>query len=244
VLMSLIASPVKTGYFATSFRVTEVLVLIPILVVSAAFPIIARAARNDSARFAYATARIFELALLAGTWLVLCLEVGAGFAIHVIAGARADPSIAVLRIQGLALIASFAIVACGFPLLSMHRHRAVIYSNLGALAISAALTLALVPSLGARGAAIAAVVAETALAITTALVLMRSQRAVRLPLSAIPVAALAGGAGLLVGLLTPIHPLLEVLLASAVYFGVLRALGRFPGEVRELLGGRLGTLGR
>jgi O-antigen/teichoic acid export membrane protein len=244
VLMSLIADPVQTGYFATSFRITEVLVAIPLLVVSAAFPIIARAARDDAERFAHASGRIFELALLAGTWLVLCLEVGAGFAIHVIAGGKADPSIAVLRIQGLALIASFAIVACGFPLLSMHRHRAVIYSNLGALAISAALTLALVPSLGARGAAIAAVVAETALAITTALVLMRSQRAVRLPLSAIPVAALAGGAGLLVGLLTPIHPLLEVLLASAVYFGVLRALGRFPGEVRELLGGRLGTLGR
>jgi hypothetical protein len=73
---------------------------------------------------------------------------------------------------------------------------------------------------------------------------MRSQRAVRLPLSVIPVAALAGGAGLLAGLLTPIHPLLGVLLASAVYFGVLRALGRFPGEVRELLGERLGTLGR
>jgi len=58
------------------------------------------------------------------------------------------------------------------------------------------------------------------------------------------VAALAGGAGLLVGLLLPIHPLLGALLASVVYFGVLRLLGRFPGEVRELLGARLGAVGR
>jgi len=136
----------------------------------------ARAARDDAERFVSASGRIFELALLAGTWMVLCLEVGAGFAIHVIAAGKADPSIAVLRIQGLALIASFAIVACGFPVLSMRRYRAVIYSNLGALAVSAALTLALVPSLGARGAAIAAVVAETGLAIAVAIVLVRSQR--------------------------------------------------------------------
>jgi O-antigen/teichoic acid export membrane protein len=244
VLMSLTASPVQTGYFATSFRITEVLIGIPVLVVSAAFPILARAARDDAERFVSASGRIFELALLAGTWMVLCLEVGAGFAIHVIAAGKADPSIAVLRIQGLALIASFAIVACGFPVLSMRRYRGVIYSNLGALAVSAALTLALVPSLGARGAAIAAVVAETGLAIAVAIVLVRSQHEVRLPLSVIPVAALAGGAGLLVGLLLPIHPLLGALVASVVYFGVLRLLGRFPGEVAELLGGRLGAVGR
>src|ERR1019366_5995674 len=105
-----------------------------------------------------ASARIFELALFAGTWLVLCLEVGAAFAIHVIAGGRADPSIVVLRIQGPALIASFVAVACGYPLLMRRRYREVLYANLLALAISAVLTLSLAPSLGARGAALAALV--------------------------------------------------------------------------------------
>ena len=41
-VMSLIASVVQTGYFATSFRVTEVLIGVPALAV-AGFPILSRA---------------------------------------------------------------------------------------------------------------------------------------------------------------------------------------------------------
>ncbi len=240
VLMSLISSAVQTGYFATSFRITEVLVGIPGLVIVAAFPILARAEREDSARFQFASARIFELALLAGTWMVLCLEVGAPFAIHVVAGTKADPSIEVLRIQGLALIATFVAFACGYPLLTLRRYRPVLLINLGALVLSGVLTLALAPSLGARGAAIAALIAETGLAVGEATVLVRSERLMRLPLSAIPVAALAGGVGAASGVILPIPPLLGVLVASLVYFIVLRLLGRFPHEVREVMAGRIG----
>jgi O-antigen/teichoic acid export membrane protein len=238
VLMSIIASAVQTGYFATSFRITEVLIGVPGLVIGAAFPILARAERDDHDRFSFASGRIFELALLLGTWMVLCLEVGAGFAIHVLAANKADPSIAVLRIQGLAVIATFASVACGFPLLTMRRYRAVLCINLGALVLSGVLTLALAPSLGARGAAIAAVIAETALATAEAVVLTRSARTVHLPFSALLVAGLAGGVAVAIGLALPLHPLIGVAVASVVYFGVLRLLGRFPHEVRELLGQR------
>ncbi len=236
VLMSVIASAEQTGYFATSFRITEVLVGIPGLVISAAFPILARAERDDRARFSAASARIFELAVLAGTWMVLCLEVGAGFAIHVVAGNKADPSIPVLRIQGLALIASFISVACGYPLLTLRRYRAVLLINGGALVLSAALTLALAPEFGAKGAAVAALAAESALALASAIALMRDERPVRLPLGVFPVAVLAAGAGAVGGvLLLPVNAVLAVLVASLLYFGVLRLLGRFPNEVREVM---------
>ncbi len=238
VVMSLTSGATQTGYFATSFRITEVLVAIPVLVISAAFPILARAEREDSARFEFASGRIFELALLAGTWLVLCVEVGAGFAIHLIAGA--DPSIEVLRIQGPALIASFVAVACGYPLLMQRRYREVLYANLMALAISAVLTLSLAPSLGARGAALGALVGEAGLAISQVAMLKRASPRVSLPLSTLLVAAVAGGVALAVGLLLPVHPLIGVLVASLVFFAILRALGRFPPEVREILAVRLG----
>jgi O-antigen/teichoic acid export membrane protein len=240
VLMSIIASAVQTGYFATSFRITEVLIGVPALVISAAFPILARAERDDHDRFNLASGRIFELALLVGTWMVLCLEVGAAFAIHVLAADKADPSIAVLRIQGLAVLATFVSVACGFPLLTMRRYRAVLYINIGALILSGVLTLALAPSLGARGAAIAAVIAETGLAGAEAIVLTRSARRVQLPFGVVPVAALAGGVGVAVGLATPISPLLGVLVASLAYFAILKLLGRFPAEVSEIVSGWVG----
>ncbi|HTZ87489.1 MAG TPA: oligosaccharide flippase family protein [Solirubrobacteraceae bacterium] len=238
VLMSVVAGAVQTGYFATSFRITEVLVGIPALVISAAFPILARAHRDDRDRFEYASGRIFELALLAGTWLVLCLEVGAGFAIHVLAAHKADPAIAVLRIQGAAVLATFVAVACGYPLLTLHRYRLVLVSNLLALAISATLTLALAPSLGARGSALAALIAECGLAVSQAVMLRRVAPRVPLPLTTFAVAALAGGAAVAAGLALPVHPLIGVLVASIVYFGLLRLLGHFPPEVREVLTAR------
>jgi O-antigen/teichoic acid export membrane protein len=240
VLMSLISSSLETGYFATSFRISEVLLAIPNLIVVAAFPILARAAAQDAERFDFASGRIFELALVAGTLLVMCLEVGAGFAIHVIAGAKADPSIAVLRIQGLALIASFVAVACGYPLLMLRRFREVLASNMIALAISAVLTLSLAPSYGARGTAIAALVAEIGLAASQMIMLKRAAPGVRIAIGTIVAVALAAGAGVLVGLELPIHPVLGALAACVVYLGALRLLGRLPAEIGELLGGLVG----
>jgi O-antigen/teichoic acid export membrane protein len=239
VLMSLISSAVQTGYFATSFRITEVLVAIPVLVISAAFPILARAEREDSARFDFASGRIFELALFAGTLLVLALEVGAGFAIHVIAAHKADPSIAVLRIQGLALIASFVAVACGYPLLMLRRYREVLFANLLALAISAILTLSLAPSHGARGAALAALVAEVGLALSQAVMLRRAAPGVAMRASTVVAVAVGGGAAVAVGLALPVHPLIGAPVAVAVYLTILRLLGRLPPELGELLSGLL-----
>lgn len=238
VLMSIVAGAVETGYFATSFRITEVLVGIPGLVISAAFPILARAHRDDRDRFEYASGRIVELALLAGTWLVLCVEVGAGFAIHVLAAHKADPAIAVLRIQGAAVLATFIAVACGFPLLTLRRYRAVLVSNLLALAISATLTLALAPSLGARGAALAALIAECGLALSQAVMLRRAAPGVPLPLATLAATALAAGLAVAAGVVLPLHPLIGVLVASVVYLAALALLGRFPPEVREVISAR------
>jgi O-antigen/teichoic acid export membrane protein len=239
VLMSIVASSLQTGYFATSFRITEILVGIPSLVISAAFPILARAERDDRERFGYASSRMIELALLAGAWLVVCLEVGAPFAVHVLAAHKADPAVAVLRIQGAALIATFVAVACGYPLLTLRRYRAVLTANLLALLISSALTLTLAPSLGARGAAVAALVAESGLAISTAVMLRRASSQVKLSAGTVAVVALAGGLAVLAGIGAPVHPLIGIVIASTIYFATLKLLGRFPPEVGEILTGRL-----
>jgi O-antigen/teichoic acid export membrane protein len=239
VLMSLVASAVETGYFATSFRIVEVLVGVPGLVIGAAFPILARAGRDDPERFAYISTRLFELAAIFGAWLVLCLEVGAPLAIHVIAANKADPAILVLRIQGLAIVATFFSVACGFPLLARKRYRGVLAANLLALGLAAVLTLVLAPGLGARGAAIAAVIAETGLGFTQAVMLIRGPDRIHLRLGVLPIVALAAGVGAAVPLLSGIEPILGAILASLLFFGILAVCGRFPDEARAMLRGRL-----
>ncbi|HEX3510469.1 MAG TPA: flippase [Solirubrobacteraceae bacterium] len=239
VLMSIVASALQTGYFSTSFRITEVLIGVPGLVISAAFPILARAHRDDRDRFESATSRIFELALIAGAWLVVCLEIGAPFGIHVLAAHKADPAIGVLRIQVVALLANFVGVACGISLLTLRRYREVLVSNIGALVISAVLTLALAPPLGARGAAIAAVVAEVGLALSQAVLLRRAAPGVSLRVDHAVLVGAAAGIAVAAGLLLPVHPIIGALVASVLYFLALRMVGRFPPEVRELFARRM-----
>lgn len=233
VLMSLVATELQTGYFSTSFRVVEVVIGLPALIMGSAFPILSRAARDDSERFRYATRRLFEIGVILGAWIVVCIQVGAGFAIGVVGGSDAAPAAALLRIQGIALLATFITLACAFPLLSLRRHRELLIANVLALSASVALTLALVPSLEARGAAAAAVAGELLLAAVTAVMLVRADPTIRLPLSILPIAFAAAAVALAIGLLTPVHAIVAVILASVAYAAVVAACGRFPPEARH-----------
>jgi O-antigen/teichoic acid export membrane protein len=238
VLMSVLATAVETGYFATSFRVVEVLIGVPGLAVSAVYPILTRSVRDDRDRFAYAVGRMFELALTVGMWMVVCLEIGAPFAIHVLAGSAADPAIAVLRIQGVAVVATFVAVGCGFPLLTLRRFRDALAANVVAIVFSGALTLALVGPLAARGAAIAAVTAELALAVAVTTLLLRAARDVHVRALTVVAVAVAGLAATAVGIALPVHPVLGAVAGSVVYLAILRLVGRFPPEVGEILSRR------
>lgn len=241
VVMSLEASALQTGYFSTSFRVVEVLIGLPVLLIGTAYPIITRAERADPDRFSQATRRMFELSVLTGVWVALAVELGARFAIDVLGGPAAAPAAPVLRIQGLAVMATFVAVACSFPLLSLRRYSALMVANALGLVVTLAVSLSLVPLLHARGAAIATVAAEVTLACVTVVVLVRTRPEARPKWSIIPIALLAGGAGIGAGHLVGVHPVLEVAVATCVYAIVLAVLGRFPPEIGHALRARHGA---
>jgi O-antigen/teichoic acid export membrane protein len=235
VLMSLVSNETQTGYFATSYRVIEVLVAIPVLLVSAAFPVMSRAARDDADRLLYAGQRTFDLMLIIGVWLTLSVALGAGFMIQVIGGSDFDESIGVLQVQALAVACTFVSVTCGFLLLSLRRHRAILVGNVVPLTFGVVLTLLLAPSDGADGAAIATVAAEAGLALAV-LALVRRRGVPRVPLSLrilLPVALAAALAACMELVVPGVHDVITVALATLVYFGVLAALGQIPPELRR-----------
>ena len=237
VVMSLVATAVQTGYFAVSFRVVEVLIGVPGLVMAAAFPILNRAQRDDEERFAHAARRMFELAVLIGVWLAVCIELGAGFVVEVLAGHGAHPAVDVLRIQGLAVMFTFVAVACAYPLLSLGRRRELLLANVLGLVVAVALSLLLIPSLGAEGGAVTTVCAEAALALVSVVALIRARPGMGLPLSVVPVVAVAAGAAILVGRLVGVHSLVEALAGGITYLVVIFLLGRFPPELGHLMQG-------
>lgn len=235
VLVSLISSGTQLGIFSYSYRVVEVLIGLPPLVIGAAYPILTRAARDDPERFAYTVSRMFELAVIVAAWMAIGLELGAAFVVKVIGGQAAAPAAHVLQVQGLAVIGTFVATALAFPLLALRGYRAVMYANAFGLVVTLALGLALIPSLGARGGALTTVGGEFALAIVYAVALARARPGLGLPLGVVPAAALAGAAGIAAGHFVGIQAVLQVLVGSVVYAVVLALLGRFPQEVGHAL---------
>jgi O-antigen/teichoic acid export membrane protein len=239
VLTQLVTSAHETGVFAASFRVWVIAAAIPAVLVTTAFPVLSRAARDDRHRLVYATQRLFEsTALLGGAALVTCV-VGAPAIIEVLAGPKFDEAIPVLRLHGIALAMTFVISTWGFSLLALHRHRALIVVNVIGLTVNATTVLILASRYGAPGGAWGTVVGETTLATGYGIALARADPLLRprfgMVLRVLPALGLALAAGLLIGL--PAVP--GVVLALAIYGAGALAVGAVPDEILEHLPARL-----
>jgi O-antigen/teichoic acid export membrane protein len=234
ILVSLLASSTTLGYFSVSSRVIQVLLVMPGLAVGAAFPIFARAARDDRARLAYALGRVFEVSLLVGVLVSLSLAVGASVVIAVVGGPKFEPASTVLAIQGVGLGASFVGAVWAYGLLSLGRYREILAINLFALVVGGVLVAVLVLADGARGAAIATAVDELGLAVLSGAAVARAERALTPPLRILPPVALAVALAAATTLID-IPVIASVALAAAVYLAAVLALGVVPEEVLERL---------
>lgn len=232
VLMSLVASEQETGIFGAAFRVFIVLGGVPGLLIMTAFPLLARAARDDRERLGYALQRLFEICVICGVGIAIVLAVAAPVVIEVLGGGDYAAAASVLRVQSIALFASFLVGLGGYALLSLRRHRALLIANAVALVTSAGLTLALAPGLGAMGAAYASVAGEFALAIGYLVALLRGPDAIRLSLAIVPPVALAAiTAGSVV--LLPVPTAVAAPFSGIVFVAVLIALRAVPAELTE-----------
>lgn len=235
VLTHTVASAEQSGLFAGSFRVFLIVGAFPGLVVSTAFPLLARAARDDEQRLAYAVDRLFRTSILAGGLVAIALAASASLAIDVIAGPKFHDAVPVLQIQAGALLASFALSTLSFALLTLRLHREILLVNLLALAVSASLGLALTPGGGAAGAAWATVAGEAVLVLASWLVLRRRRPelapSLRGLVPALPPLAAGVGAALIPGL----PALLSAALATLAFASVALVTRAVPAELRELL---------
>jgi O-antigen/teichoic acid export membrane protein len=232
VLLSLVSTDRETGYFGAAFRVLEVLVVIPQLVVGAAFPIFSHAAASDRTRLGYALQRVFDVCVALGVLLALLLFVGAPIAIDVIASRpEFEPSVKMLQIQAPALAFSFAAAALNYALLSLRAHREVLVAVTVAFLASAGLAAVLAAGSGGDGAAVAVSVGELALAAAAYIALRVRHRHVTPRLSLVARVALAAGVALGLVVLTDLPPVAGVLAVSVVYVGLLFALRAVPEEL-------------
>jgi O-antigen/teichoic acid export membrane protein len=242
IVMSLIASEAQTGYFGASFRIVEILSLLPLMGIASAFPLFSRAAHDDLARLSYGVQRMFETCLIFGVGLALAVSFGAAVAIDLVAGPNFAPAIPVLQIQAVALGAVSVAALWGYVLASLRRNRELVAITSAALVLAVTLTLALQPSLGAKGAAWATVICELSSACVGAILVLRAVPGMRLSLRLVPrVAATAAAAGSL-ALVPGIPAAPRTLAALTVYTVGLLLLRAVPEEIFVEVRGALAAL--
>jgi len=237
ILVSVQRDETETGLFATSFRVFEILLGIPTLVLAVALPLLAVAGAEDRDRLRYALQRMTEAAVAVSLLLVLVTALLAEPAIVLLGGEDYRDAAPILRVQAFALLGVFVSQVWTLGLVSLRRQRDVAVANGVALAAVIVLGVVLVRAYAGIGGAVAAIVTETLLALLLLGYLARAGRDVvpRLgflprPLSAAAVAALV--------VFLPVSPWIAAPLAAAVFLGVGFAVGAIPPEVVPALQGR------
>jgi O-antigen/teichoic acid export membrane protein len=237
ILVSMQTGATETGLFATSFRVFEILLGVPTLVLAVALPLLAVAGAEDRERLRYALQRLTEAAVAASLLLVLVTVVLAEPAIVLLGGEDYRDAAPILRVQAFALLGVFVSQAWTLGLLSLRRQRDVAVANGIALAVVLVLGVVLVGAYEGMGGAVAAVVTETVLALLLLGYLARAGRDVTPRLAFLWRPLTAGAAAALV-LLLPLNAWLAAAVASGVYLAVGFAVGAIPPEVVPALRGR------
>lgn len=232
-IMSHVTSGQQTGYYGASFRIIEVLFIVPQLIVGSTLPIFSRAARDDRARLSYALGRTFDACLLAGVAVGLSLITGATFIIGVVAGPRFAPATTILRIQGFALIATFMGAVLGYALLSLARYREVLLINLAVLTLSGVLTGVLASRYGAIGAASATTAVEILYTATLAVAVLHAGVRPQVSISGMARTALAAMFGALALIPPNLPDIVRPVLGVTVYCAGLLMLGAVPRELLD-----------
>jgi O-antigen/teichoic acid export membrane protein len=230
VMMSLLATAQQTGYFGVSLQVVDVFIAVPTIIGGSALPVLARAADTDRQRLASAFRQLFDASVVLGIGAAFVLVVGAQPIIAFLGGAEFAPAVPVLRIQGLAVAVTFLVTLFGYMLWVVRARRQLVMGNLIGFVAAIALTAALVPVWEARGAALAMLIAESILASWLGMALLRQAPESRPSLRtfAKALAAISVSVGIA---LTPLPPLVAVVLGGSAYVVMLVVLRAIPLDV-------------
>jgi O-antigen/teichoic acid export membrane protein len=245
-LMSVVAGAVETGYYALSFRVIDILVAVPFLVVGSLLPLLSRAASNAQERLAFGFRRTFDVCVIAGTGLAVLTFAGAPLAMSILTGHNHGTPVTVLEIQSVTLLTVFLNVCFATVLIALRRHRDLIAVNLLALGFTVLAAAIAVPVAGAEGGAAAATSGEWVLLAGYVIVLHRARPdlapSLRSLRPAIVAAAIAIAASRVIDV--PHLPNLgAVAIAGVVYVAILVVLRAVPVELTDALLRRAATPG-
>jgi O-antigen/teichoic acid export membrane protein len=230
ILLSLVSTETETGLFGISLRVFEILLGIPVLAVGVALPVVTAAVANPQ-RFRYQVRLLSEGVLLLATFVALVTALAADAVITLLGGEDFSGAGPVLQVHVIGFVPMFLSNVAQVALIAMGRQRVMVAVNLIALAFLLLIGYPLVEAHGARGAAIAAAIAETFLCALLVVALARHGERVLPPVSFLARLALAAALGVGVGVLPGLPAPLAAATGALAFGAGALALRLAPPEL-------------
>jgi PST family polysaccharide transporter len=150
----------ENGIYAAAQRLTEIIYYIPIAVMAAANPVLLRWHQQDAEGYASRLQRVFSALILGGIVIAAGVSLLSGPVVNTLFGsefARSGPVLAILAWNAPVV---FLAVAQSNWFIAHGRQRGLMIRSAVAAVLSVTLNLALIPRLGAPGAAITMVVSQ------------------------------------------------------------------------------------
>lgn len=235
-LVALLGGDGAAGYFGAAVRILDVTVVVPVAMVAAVYPVLARLGPIDP-RFRRILVRAAEVLLVAGLGVALGLAYGAEHVTLWAYGDRYGPTAPLLPVLGGVACLGFLNQYLAVVLLALDRPGRLLAVSAVSFAASAALTPGLVLTAGAAGGAVALALVET--------ITLAGSLVALLPITGLPFgrgAVRAGAAALGAGLVAETLPpgLGQLAAALLTYGGAVILLEPVPRALwGELVRGRM-----
>jgi len=235
VIMSLLSDERQIGLFVTSTRIFELAAALPLILSTIVLPVMTVAARDNPVRLRYVIQETTQLFALAGVLIAIVVALAAEPILRILGGEEYVAAAPLLRIQSIALLTLFVSAAWSSALIGMHKQGSVAAATGVGLVVAIVGGLALVPSFEANGAAWAAAIADLFVVSVAYVVLRRAGPGRELRLVFVPRLVLAAAASLAIVLVPGVPPLVDAVVAAAVFAGAAFALKIVPAGLSELL---------
>jgi O-antigen/teichoic acid export membrane protein len=242
IMLSLVSVDREIGLFGTSLRIYELLVGIPVLVLGVALPVLSAAA-SRAERFRYQLMRVSEGALLLGTLIAVGTGLGAEPIVTLLGGEDYRDAAPVLQVHIAGFVPMFLASVCATTLVAIDRQRALIVLNGLALAFLLLIGAILVPAHDAIGAAVAAAIGETFLAVVSVVALARRGHRALPSVSWLVCLAAAAALGVGAGVLVPLPQLAAAVVGTLVFVAAGLTMRLAPPELADTLAPRRWTAG-
>lgn len=223
----------EVGYYAAAQRIVQLLYVLPLPIVSALFPVVARLTLENE-KFKSLIETSSRILLVLGVGSALALLTASGATIRLLYGSDFMPAASSLAIMSLTLIPAFVASSLTNALFALKKERALIsYASIAIIA-NVGLNLLFIPTFGGPGSALATLITQTVLLGYLTLTLKKAAGVtVVRDIAEIAVGVCGALAVAFIGLIVGINGIITGCAAGIVYLLLLRWLGDESIETLE-----------